>query len=601
MKRIIRFQFKDLRLRTKFLVSFVVLIFIFLLINSVLNYYVSINSIQKISEQHSTLLLDQVAQNFEQKMQEMEDMSFVEYKNAAFCKVIADKNADQTDNIFKAQSIKQFLYKMVYGNDFIPYAAVYEPEGRLHSQLRTGYAGNTYLANQVLSVEEMKTLDYKRGKPVWGRGSKDLIFLKRAIYDINSSMYCGSLVLGIESSYFKAIYPNSEGIGEIMFTNKAGELIIFDDSYSEELYESSVSRQDNTFFHSNNKYIFIEHTSTDGMWRLLNIVSLEQFTSYMNPLRFWAIVIFIVAFVAAFINIAWLTNSITKQLHILVSSMKALSVGALDTVIRTDAKDEIGVIAEKFNQMAATIKELIHTASQEKLQKERAEYKQLESEYKALQAQMNPHFLYNTLESIHSVAKINQQQEIGQMIYLLGKLIRESISRKQDFIPLSDEIAFIRDYLTLQGITYESRLQVDYDIQDESLSSIVPKFILQPIVENAIMHGIEMKSGVGKIIIRSCIDGNTLIMTVEDNGIGMEPEVIEELLRPEPDESVVPNPERTRVGLQSIHRRLQLLFGKEYGVAIESKVDQGTIIIIRQPVNAERGITVVDEGRSSRG
>ncbi|MEF2246132.1 MULTISPECIES: sensor histidine kinase [unclassified Paenibacillus] len=599
MKRKIRFHFKDLRLRTKFLVSFVGLIFLFLLVNSILNYYVSINSIQKISEQHSTLLLDQIAQNFEQKMQELEELSFVEYKNAAFCKVITDKKADQTDDVLKAQSIKQFIYKMVYANDIIPYAAVYEPDGKMYSQLRTGYPVQPVLAGQTLTFKEMEALDYKRGKPVWEGGDSKLIFLKRAMYDLNSSVYCGSLVIGVESSYFKSIYPSSEGMGEIMFANRDDELIIYNSSFSQELFEAASAREDNTFYHHKNKYIFIEHTTTDETWKLLNIVSLEQFTSYMKPLRFWAILIFVAAFAAAFINIAFLTKSITKQLHVLVNSMKALSVGALDTVIQTEARDEIGIIAEKFNQMAATIKELIHTASQEKLQKERAVYKQLESEYKALQAQMNPHFLYNTLETIHSAAKINQQHEIGQMIYLLGRLIRESISRKQDFIPLADEIDFIRDYLTLQGITYESRLQVDYEIEAESLDCIVPKFILQPIVENAIMHGIEMKSGIGTILIRCYIESDILVMIVEDNGVGMSQEVIDELLSSEPDETVVPNPERTRVGLRSIHRRVQLLFGEAYGITIQSIVNQGTSIMIRQPVKTEEGIKVGNEGRSS--
>lgn len=599
MKRTIRFQFKNLRLRTKFLVSFVGLIFLFLLINSVLNYYASIHSIQKISEQHSTLLLDQIAQNFEQKMQELEDMSFVEYMNAAFCKVITDKKADQTDDVLKAQSIKQFIYKMVYANDIIPYAAVYEPDGKMYSQMRTGYPARHVLAGQGHTFEEMKALDYRRGKPLWERGNSNLIFLKRAMYDLNSSVFCGSLVIGVESSYFKSIYPSSGQMGEIMFANRENELIIYDSGFSEELFAAASSREDNTFYHHKNKYIFIEHTTTDGMWKLLNIVSLEQFTSYMKPLRFWVILIFVAAFAAAFINIAFLTKSITKQLHVLVNSMKALSVGALDTVIQTEARDEIGIINEKFNHMAATIKELIHTASQEKLQKERAIYKQLESEYKALQAQMNPHFLYNTLESIHSVAKINKQHEIGQMIYLLGRLIRESISRKQDFVLLADEINFIKDYLTLQGITYESRLQIDYEIAAESLGCIVPKFILQPIVENAIVHGIEMKSGIGTILIRCYIESDFLVMIVQDNGIGMPQQVIDELLSAKPDESIVPNPERTRVGLQSIHRRVQLLFGEAYGITIQSVVNQGTTIMIRQPVKTEEAIKVGNEGRSS--
>lgn len=592
-------NFKDWRLRTKFLFSFLLLIFLSLAMSSVLHYYASTNLMKGMSSRSSALLLEQVALNFEQKIQEVEELSFAQYKNAGFCPMMIDKDKNNYDDIAKEQSIRQFLYKMVYSNAIFPYAAVYDRNGEMYAQFRLGSTNHPVLSGFKLSKADIERLNDKRGQTIWSQGDEEIIFMKRAMYDLQSSAYCGSLVLGVESEYFKSIYPHSEESGEIMYTNGEGELIIYNNSFSEELFLAAAAREDQEFYHGNKKYIHISNSTSDSRWRLHNIISFNQFTSYMKTIQFWLLVTFIVAFAAAFINAALLSKSITNKLYILVNRMKTLSVGALDTVIRTDGRDEIGIIAEKFNGMAAKIKELIHEASQEKLKKERAEYKQLEFEYKALQAQMNPHFLYNTLESIHSMAKINGQQEIGQSIYLLGRLIRESISRKRDFIALREEIQFIRDYLTLQGITYESRLQVKYEIEESALEWIVPRFILQPILENAIIHGIEKKSGVGIIHIRCCDKGEHLMLEVEDNGVGIREDMIQALLREEEYALTAADSGSgsggTRVGVRSVHKRLRILFGADYGIEIRSELHQGTRIIIKLPKTGKEDIHAGDE------
>lgn len=601
MKHKLKLHLKDVRLRTKFLLSFVLVIFVSLSLNSFLNYYTSTNSIKKMTTVNSTLLLDQIALNFERRINEIEGMSFQEYTKSSFCRLIADEGEiNQLDQFMLVQSIREFLYRVVYTYDPIAFARVYTTTGDDHTQFRHDVTAHPLLQNYQFTKAELNKLNQKRGQTVWEHGDNNMIFMKRAMYDVQSSSYCGALVLAVDTSYFKSIYPYTDTSGEIMFTNEQGELMIYNDRHSAELFAASQEASISEFFLNNSRYIFTEHDTSDRRWRLFNIVSFDQFMAPMKAIRYWVLVTFCIAFIIAFINAALLSNYITKRLNVLVSSMKTLSVGVLDTFIRTDAKDEIGLIADKFNLMVAKIKELIHRVSQERLQKEQAEYRQLEFEYKALQAQMNPHFLYNTLESIHSLAKIKGQHDIGKMIYLLGRLMRESISRKQDFIALREEIDFIQDYLTLQSITYESRLQVEYEIEEGVLSWTVPRFILQPILENAIVHGIEEKPGLGIIKIRCYEAGDDLVLEVEDNGIGMTQETIEKLLASDETAQQETKPNHTSVGIRSVHKRLQIGYGSPYGIKIQSELGFGTTIIIRLPKKGKEDAIVDHESHSDR-
>lgn len=589
-------RFRDLKLRTKFLASFVVVTFIALSMISVLHYYVFTNSIKEISSNSSELLLEQISLNFEQKITEIEETSFLEYKNAGFCSEMIDADSTVNERILMNRSIQKYLYNMIYHFEYIEYAAIFGKNNILYNQHQLGSDYSAQLKYSDFTDTEMMSLDDHRGQTVWEPNNQDTILVKRAMYDINSSAYCGILVLGVKTQYFKEIYEpqSNSNSGELMFLNDQNKLTIYNNEISKRLYEASSGTNSGEFLYNNHRYVLTENKTSDERWTLLNIISFDEFTHFLKDLRYWVFIIFIVAFLLAFINAAVLSKYITKRLNRFVHSMKTISFDGQGEVIRSNAKDEIGMLTNKFNAMVIQIRELINTVSQEKTQKQRAQYKQLEFQYKALQAQMNPHFLYNTLESIQSLAKIRGEQEIAKMIYLLGKLMRGSISRKEDFITLKEEVDFIKDYLSLESIMYESRLHVDYEVDADVLPCIVPRFILQPILENSIVHGIEKKPGKGLIKIRCWSDHGNLVMEVEDNGIGMSEDKIKTLL----SEDDVPG-ERTRVGVKSVHKRLQILFGDSYGINIRSKENVGTTITIVQPIKIDRK-GLLDENESGR-
>lgn len=244
---------------------------------------------------------------------------------------------------------------------------------------------------------------------------------------------------------------------------------------------------------------------------------------------------------------------------------------ARDPAIETD--DELGTIGRGINSMSADIQKLIAAHLEEQQQKKNYEFK-------VLQTQINPHFLYNTLSSIKWMASIQKAQGIAEMSSTLGHMLRLIAQVNDEIIPLDKELEFVRDYAVIQSYRYGDTFTVEYDVEDPALlAARVIKFTLQPLVENALFHGIEPKNMPGVVRIRARRQGEDLLLSVTDDGVGMAAETVERLGR----FSRESEGERNTIGLANIHHRIQLEYGEDYGLAIESDPGRFTTVTIRIP------------------
>jgi two-component system sensor histidine kinase YesM len=240
------------------------------------------------------------------------------------------------------------------------------------------------------------------------------------------------------------------------------------------------------------------------------------------------------------------------------------------------AKDEAGRLSETFNQMAENINILVQKVYEEHLMKR-------EAELKSLQMQINPHFLYNTLETINWMARVHGTEDIGIMVKSLGDLMRATINDK-DYVMLADEINSLNNYLKIQKYRYGNKFEAGFEIDPNTKKLYVPKLILQPLVENAIYHGIEPSIEKGVIQIKTMLDNKELIITVYDSGIGMTHDTISRVLDINSKED---NFTSHSIGLQNVIRRIKTLFGDDYGLEIHSELGEWTRIIVRLPVMFE--------------
>ena len=198
------------------------------------------------------------------------------------------------------------------------------------------------------------------------------------------------------------------------------------------------------------------------------------------------------------------------------------------------------------------------------------------TELKALQAQINPHFLYNTLDSIAWMCEQGRNADAVKMVHALARLFRISISKGHELIPISKEIEHAESYLQIQKYRYKNQFTYQFDVDPDCLDYYCNKITLQPIIENAINHGLDLLVDEGVILVQVRQDGEDIVFSVQDNGVGMSPEQIDSILRHGPKD-------RTGIGIKNVNDRLKIYFGKQYGLHITSELDVGTCVEIRMP------------------
>lgn len=267
-----------------------------------------------------------------------------------------------------------------------------------------------------------------------------------------------------------------------------------------------------------------------------------------------------------------LSLAITKPLAELNNGMKQAQNKNFALQLQNDRADEIGELTDSFNFMVDRIRILVHQVYQEKLAQKSAEIE-------ALQAQINPHFLYNTLDSINWMLIDRDEMDISSIVVALGKLMQYSMDTKASLVPLSEEYRNIRDYLLIQKYRLEDRLEFDLALEAGLESFLVPKLILQPLVENAIDHGIVTSGGKGRVDIRTYGRDERICITVRDNGAGMSASQLAQyrrLLQNDPGEQV-------SIGIKNVARRLQLHFNDHCTFEVESREGEGTAITLSIP------------------
>lgn len=287
--------------------------------------------------------------------------------------------------------------------------------------------------------------------------------------------------------------------------------------------------------------------------------------SDLNQLKY-----FLLAFLFLFLGMSLIpayfaTRAMYEPLRNLTAAMDEISAGELDKRVQVRTRDEIGRLSNDFNNMLNQIEKLI-----EKLIKEEGLKK--DAELEALQYQITPHFMYNTLNSIKFAALLKGEKELGGLIGDFVELLQASVNKKGTFVTVSDEIHILKNYIHLQKMRYDGHFHVDYEIGKDAGSCFVPRLILQPLVENSILHGLDMKMDSSRIEIRAVIEEDYLCISVKDNGRGMTQEQIYELLTKKTKKTSG----LSGIGVVNVRERLELYYGNNAGLGYDSTSDGTT-------------------------
>lgn len=336
------------------------------------------------------------------------------------------------------------------------------------------------------------------------------------------------------------------------------------------------------------QYIYQKSSFTG--WTTVGVFPMQDRIQGINEINLY-IVSFV--FLVSLLGIAasyYLSYSISRPIIQLSSFMHKVENGNMSIRYNGKRRDEIGMLGNSFNQMLAQIKRLLRQVNEEQRLKR-------EAELRSLQAHIQPHFLYNTLDTIQWLARKDGAYEATQVVESLSRLFRIGLSRGKEIIPLADEFEHIRSYLMIQKTRYKDKLNYSIEIEPELMNLFVIKLILQPVVENAIYHGIKERRGSGFISIRATAEEGMVVIRIEDDGNGMTEGKLD-LLRTQLDQVgktdyMQPTPQEKgeeergllkSYGLRNVQERIRLSYGEPYGISIDSQWKSGTIVTIRHPI-----------------
>lgn len=324
-------------------------------------------------------------------------------------------------------------------------------------------------------------------------------------------------------------------------------------------------------FRGEKRLVTVKTISYTG-WKLISVVPMKSFTMGMTGMRNLVALLVALTVLAAVLLNQMVSARISKPLRRLNDSVKEWESGNMDPDIYIGGSMEVEHLGKTLRSTVAQIRQLMDDIVVEQEAKRK-------SELDALQSQINPHFLYNTLDSIVWMITGERYDDAVFMITQLASLFRISLSRGKTVIKIEDEIKHAQNYMNIQKIRYKNSFEVDFEIEKEILDGCTVKLVLQPLLENAIYYGMEFMDGEGEIHVRGYRKGDDVYLEVEDNGLGMPEEEAAELLNGEER----PHKHGSGVGLINVHSRLRLRFGDEYGLIIHSCPDEGMRIQIHIP------------------
>lgn len=416
-------------------------------------------------------------------------------------------------------------------------------------------------------------------------GEPTFVVLK-SITNIDNTKYLGALVLLIKEANISSVFRNLPDSSSRYFYITNEKRQILSSSSSKGIYEdfSSYAGIDPTkyktlaetgsqiFSINNTDFLFICKSSPALNWKVINLIPLENLTLDHVVILHNILIISIVVFILSVVFSILCTSTVTAPIQRLVDKMKSASAGKLDISVSYSSNDELAVLYNQFNLMMQKIQTLLNDIYEEQNAKQKMEVQ-------LLQSQINPHFLYNTLNTIKSLIELDMKETAVKAVSAMSTFYRNSLSKGQFIIPLRQELILTEQYLYIQNLRYMDF--VDYEITYESSwedhGAEIPKLTIQPVVENIFVHG--LTNQMCHIHLNVSIKNNTIYISISDNGSGIPREKLTELNRSIRDFKTA----RYSFGLPSINHRISLLYGENYGLTIKSSPENGTTVTIAIP------------------
>ena len=400
----------------------------------------------------------------------------------------------------------------------------------------------------------------------------------------------GVLELRIRLNDLKQYLPDLKAEQNIvLLTDSAGENVVSNTAEDDEL--NSLVRENSSagtayVNYRGNSYLLLNNSLTNSRlnlsrWELTTLVPMDTVNRRISSLQRAGIYACLLCLLVMVPLIVLFSRTITKRLEYLVGKMDEISQGNYDVSVAVGGSDEITHLGEKFNEMLRTLNLLTKEEMDAKLKEEQLENARKEARIFALERQINPHYLFNTLESIRMSLVLKGDKQTADLVQTFAQSYREMIDGTEQSIALRGEMTFIRDYFTIQDFRHAGKIRLRADVPEELLCYRIPKFLLQPLIENAIFHGLEPKEEGGEVTLVARRAYGSLTFLVRDDGIGMDAGELASLRESLYSET----PSRKNYALRNIAERLSLLYGDRSALTVSSAPGVGTSIFVKLPID----------------
>ncbi|HEX2938419.1 MAG TPA: sensor histidine kinase [Ruminiclostridium sp.] len=583
MKKIIRWFF-DAKLSAKIIMYYITIFILFTILCFLTFERLSSNMTNREVKQISTDNVNTIGSNLDLIISTVNSQSQMLISSSTLQSVLRKEGLSEYDD--NQKQLDSYLSEFTNYSDAISSIYIFDKSGKEY------FVDNLYYKNVTLQKIKSQAwyseLEKKAGGYIlklngggsFDAGNRNFVSLIRNINDLNTQKTIGVMVVNITEDYINSSFGrsfSSSGM-RIMLSDENNRQIFHsgnvDESEFNEITKNTNSEGLSQFKEINGKQCVISSVKNGYNWTIAAITPIDELAASTRTFNVFIIVFAIIIFAMFIVAITFTSLSVTRPINKLAKAMNSMKNGNFTEVHISNAGDEIGMLQDVYNRMVKEIQTLFNDMTAEQKAKRKAELE-------ALQIQIKPHFLYNSFDAISSLALSGENSEVYKAVRALGKFYRAFLNSGSEVVTVGQELEMIRQYLTIQLIRFKDKFTVEWDIDDNVMPMMIPRLTLQPLVENAIKHGIKENPQKGLLTISAGINDGNLELIIRDNGQGMDKQELEKLLAGESGGA----------GLKITRERLKLYFdspvfalNSEKGFGCEAKI---IVPAVREAKNIE--------------
>lgn len=575
---------------TIFMYFFILIIVIVLILDSFFIYQMR-NTVERDAHVYAYEIVKQAGRNMDYYIRHMEDIALILERDTEIKNYFLKENIEYQEktHVYPEQKLEKFktmsstksdiVSIFVFGeNDLVLADDAYRVKDYVNIKDMNWYK-EAIEAKGLPVVSSAHIQNYLEGNPKW------VFSVSAAIMDHENNVPLGVILIDMNYETISDICSQIQlgKRGYVYIANDTGEIIyhpkqqlIYSKLETEDLL-GILKQKEGSYISKLDKRLITVHTLPEIGWKVVGVSYLPDLLVSQRELVIAVVAFTLCCLILAFIVSRIIAKDISRPIQELQDAMLQVEKGNMDVIVEGKSNaQEVVRLSQTFQTMVRRMKNLLEEIhqNQRKLRK---------TELKVLQAQINPHFLYNALDTIIWLGERGEYERVVLMTSALAKYFRLSLSKGYDIIPIMEEIEHVKNYLVIQKIRYDNKLNYQFDIDSEILGYLTVKIILQPLVENALYHGIKDRDEAGSIRIIGRKIGDVICLIVEDNGVGMTKRQVENILKSNISTSIT----GSGVAIKNVHERIQIYFGREYGLKYKSELGKGTKVYIYIPIKEE--------------